>query len=145
MKSTIVLLETNLLLCALACSDAEPSRAPVTEPATQAEADLSSGAAAADPRLHDECTPNIGARCATDSDCAQCAMAPRAFGTGRELVSTAVQCIGSACKRTGCPENPCPQGPTCHGCGVNLPCSCIPAPPTPAARPLPWLLRHPPF
>src|SRR4051812_16059307 len=99
MKKSIVLLETALVLCALACSDAEPSRTPVAASASQAEAVSSSGGTMTDPPLPDACTPNIGARCAADSECAQCAMVLPIVGVHPELVSTAVQCIGSACTR----------------------------------------------
>ena len=84
---------------------------------------------AADSRSNEECAPNVDARCATDSDCAQCARVFPIVGFRPVLVSTTVQCIGSVCKKTGCPTKPCPQGTTCEGCIANLLCRCEPASP----------------
>lgn len=116
MTLTIALVETPLLLLLLACGDAGPSSkgmVPTSQPSAES---LSPNHA---------CTPNIAASCHTDADCAQCARTYRPYGRPAMVtVLTTVQCIDSACLRTGCPVDPCPQGTSCQGCVVNLPCFC---------------------
>lgn len=99
-------------------ADAGAAVAPATAIASSASASPVDTSAAG------TCTPNIGAHCASDQDCAQCAEVRTRTGTSRVKVTTAVECVDAVCKKTGCPTERCPQGQVCVGCEVNLPCLC---------------------
>lgn len=136
MKTIPLLLEAALLLFTFSCNDTTPPpESPANAPPPQAASAPSAAPSAAPSTAstpattpQDACTPNVGAACAKDSDCAQCALVPPRVGGKGELVSTTVQCISATCTKTGCPKDPCPQGKVCQGCVANLPCSCASAP-----------------
>jgi hypothetical protein len=103
---------------------------PADTPASSSAASVPSSSPMASAKPPDPpaaCTPNRGAHCTSDQDCAQCADVLTRDGLTRVRVTTAVECVDAVCKKTGCPVQRCPQGQYCEGCEVNLPCRCRPA------------------
>jgi hypothetical protein len=109
-----------VVLAFLSSCATDPAPRLSREPPSADPADAGSNGSDAPPG----CAPNVGAHCASDQDCAQCADVHQAFGARVVRVATAVQCIDSVCVKTGCPTERCPRGQTCTGCVANLPCVC---------------------